>query len=130
LRAAIDWSYDLLFEDEQRAFRRLSVFAGGATIDAAHAVCGTDALDIVARLVDKSLLVADTAGTSARFRMLESLRAYGLDRLAERNELANAFAAHREWCTALAEEAEAAIRGLDQVAWLDRLDAEHDNLRA
>ena len=106
LRAAIDWSYNLLFEEEQRAFRRLAVFAGGATIDAAEAVCGPEALDIVARLVDKSLLVADTAGRLARFRMLESLRAYGLDRLAEGGEVGAAFAEHCRWCTRLAEDAE------------------------
>ena len=87
LRAAIDWSYDLLFEDEQRAFRRLAVFAGGVTTAAAEAVCGDDALDIVTRLVDKSLLVAETSGQTARFRMLESLRVYGLDRLAAAGEL-------------------------------------------
>ena len=62
LRSAIDWSYDLLFDHEQRAFRQLAVFAGGFTTAAAEAVCGADALDNVARLVDKSLLVADTSG--------------------------------------------------------------------
>ena len=107
LRAAIDWSYNLLFEEEQRAFRRLAVFAGGATLDAAEAVCGPEALDIVARLVDKSLLVADTAGRLARFRMLESLRAYGHDRLVEGDEVGAALAAHCQWCTRLAEDAEA-----------------------
>jgi len=130
LRAAIDWSYDLLFDDEKRAFRHLAVFAGGATVDAAQDLCGPDALDIVARLVDKSLLVAETDGPAARFRMLESLRAYGVDRLVEAGELAAATRAHGTWCTALAEDAEAGIRGPDQLAWLDRLDVEHDNIRA
>jgi predicted ATPase/DNA-binding SARP family transcriptional activator len=130
LRAAIDWSYDLLFEDEQRAFRRLAVFAGGVTTDAAEAVCGDDALDIVTRLVDKSLLVAETSGRTARFRMLESLRAYGLDRLAGAGELQDACRDHCQWCTGLAEDVEVGIRGPEQLAWLDRLDAEHDNLRA
>ncbi|HEV7761227.1 MAG TPA: BTAD domain-containing putative transcriptional regulator, partial [Acidimicrobiales bacterium] len=130
LRTAIDWSHDLLFDDEQRAFRRLAVFAGGTTVDAAEAVCGVDALEILTRLVDKSLLVADTGGPTARFRMLESLRAYGIDRLAGAGELDDARAIHLRWCTDLAEAAEAGIRGPDQLAWLDRLDAEHDNLRA
>jgi predicted ATPase/DNA-binding SARP family transcriptional activator len=130
LRAAIDWSYESLFEEEQRAFRRLAVFAGGATTVAVRASCGADALDLISRLVDKSLLVADTSGTSARFRMLESLRAYGIDRLTNAGQLDDALAAHRQWCTHLAEQAEIGIRGVDQLAWLDRLDADHDNLRA
>ena len=83
LEAAIDWSYDLLFDDERRTFRRLAVFAGGVTIEAAEWLCGPDAFDLASRLVDRSLLVADTAGRAVRFGMLESLRAYGLDRLAE-----------------------------------------------
>jgi predicted ATPase len=130
LRAAIDWSYDLLFEHEQRAFRHLAVFAGGFTTAAAEAVCGADALDVVARLVDKSLLVADTSGTSARYRMLESLRDYGLERLADTGELAAARLVHLRWCTSLAEDAAAGIRTTAQLSWLDRLDDEHDNLQA
>ena len=128
LGAAIDSSYDLLFEEERRAFRRLSVFAGGATVEAAEAVCGPDALDLVARLVDRSMLTADTSGETARFRMLESLRAYGAERLAEEGELAKATAAHVAWCTELAERAFGPIQTADQMPWLERLDAEHDNL--
>ena len=130
LRSAIDWSYDLLFDHEQRAFRQLAVFAGGFTTDAAETVCGADALDILTRLVDKSLLVADTSGPTARFRMLQSLRDYGLDRLADTGELEAARLAYVRWCVALAEDVEAGIRGPDQLQWLDRLDAEHDNLQA
>jgi predicted ATPase/DNA-binding SARP family transcriptional activator len=130
LRAAIDWSYDLLVEDEQRAFRQLAVFAGGFTTGAAEAVCGADALDVVARLVDKSLLVADTSGTTARYRMLESLRDYGLERLADTGELTAARLVQLRWCTSLAEDAEAGIRTTAQLSWLARLDDEHDNLQA
>ena len=87
LEAAIDWSYDLLFDEERRTFRRLAVFAGGATIEAVERMCGPDAFEVASRLVDRSLLVADTAGRSTRFTMLESLRAYGLQRLEEAGEL-------------------------------------------
>jgi hypothetical protein len=130
LRAAIDWSYDLLFEEERRVFRSLAVFADGAAIDAVEAVCGPHTLDVVTRLVDKSLLMADATGPAARFRMLESLRDYGLDRLTDAGERDQVLAAHVTWCTSLAEEAERGIRGPDQLAWLDRLDLEHHNLRA
>ena len=87
LEAAIDWSYELLFDDERRTLRAFAVFAGGATLDAAERVCGPDAFELASRLVDRSLLVADTSRRAVRFVMLESLRAYGLERLVERGEL-------------------------------------------
>jgi predicted ATPase/DNA-binding SARP family transcriptional activator len=130
LREAIDWSYDSLFEAEQATFRTFAVFAGGATVAAVRSVCGAAAIDIVDRLVDKSLLVADVSGRAVRYRVLESLRAYGLARLREEGELDDANTAHRLWCVELVESSESGIRGPDQIAWLDRLDAEHDNLRA
>ena len=130
LEAAIDWSYDLLFEDERRTFRRLAVFSGGATIEAAERVCGADAFDLASRLVDRSLVVADTTGRVVRFDMLESLRAYGLARLTDAGELAAARSAHLGWCIELAERVDREARGPDQLGWLRRLDDEHDNVRA
>ena len=130
LAAAIDGSYESLFDDERRVFCGLAVFAGGATIEAVQELCGADALDLVERLVDKSLVVPDTGGPRARFRMLESLRAYGLERLAEEGRLDGVLRAHLGWCVALAETAEPHVAAAEQLDWLDRLDAEHDNLRA
>lgn len=130
LGAAIGWSYDLLFDEEQVAFGRLAVFAGGATIDAAEAVCGPDALDVVTRLADKSMVAIDTSGATSRIRMLESLRAYGQGRLEDDGEWDRSRADHLAWCLTLAEQAEQGIRGDGQVEWLDRLDADHDNLVA
>ena len=130
LEAAIDWSYDLLFDDERRTFRHLAVFTGGATIEAAECLCGPDAFDVASRLVDRSLLVADTSGRTVRFDMLESLRAYGVERLAECDELAAARADHLQWCIHLVERVDREVRGANQLEWLARLDKEHDNVRA
>ena len=102
LEAAIAWSYDMLFADERRTFRELSVCPGGITIDLAERLCGPDALDLASRLVDRSLLVADTSGSAVRFTMLESLRAYGLARLEECSETESTRADHLSWCVELA----------------------------
>ena len=130
LEAAIAWSYDLLFEDERRAFRRISICVGGAPADAVERLCGPGAVELAARLVDRSLLIADTNGPAVRFRMLESLRAFGLARLTEEGELAAARADHLAWCRELARRADEHITTADQLRWLERLDAEHDNLLA
>lgn len=137
LRATLDWSHQLLPADEQVLLRRLSVFMGGCTLEAVEGICGDDGsgppsslLDSLASLVSKSMVVADTGGRDARYRMLQTIRLYGAERLAEAGE-AEVFAArHGRWYAALAEEAEPALTGPGQVSWLDRLDADHDNLRA
>lgn len=130
LGAAIDWSHDLLFEDERRAFRRLAVFTGGATIEAAEALCGPEAFDLASRLVDRSLLVADLSSDEVRFSMLESLRDYAWARLEEAGEVDDARRDHLAWCTALAERVDKEARRADQLVWLARLDREHDNVRS
>jgi predicted ATPase/DNA-binding SARP family transcriptional activator len=133
LRAAVEWSYDLLFEDERAVFDQLAVFAGGFDHDDAVAVCGAagveadDMVDLLGHLVDKSLLVAEPSG---RYRMLETLRQYGIERLAERGRLDDARSAHAECFLALAEEALPRTFGADQLRWLGRVDGEHDNFRA
>ncbi len=136
LRAAMDWSYDLLSEREKAAIRRLSVFAGGWTLEAAEAVCSgddledTDIFDLLTALVDKSLVMAQTLGDEARYGLLETVRQYGRDRLAEVGETVGARSRHRDWCLALAERAEPELRRAEQTIWLERLETEHDNLRA
>jgi predicted ATPase/class 3 adenylate cyclase len=135
LRAAMDWSYDLLSDRERTMLRRLSVFSGGWTLEASEAVCsgGVEAADIVdmlMQLVDKSLVVAETLGTEARYRMLETVREYGRDRLQEAEEADDAKRRHRDWYLALAEQAAPELWGPQQAQWLERLETEHDNLRA
>ncbi len=139
LRGALDWSYDLLTSGEQALFRRLSVFVGGCTLDAAEVVCAAPdplpltVLDGLASLVDKSLVRAegeDEGDGEPRFGMLETMRAYGLDRLAAAGEAADAREGHAVYYLALAEAAEPGLTGAEQGRWLGRLEAEHDNLRA
>jgi tetratricopeptide (TPR) repeat protein len=129
LRAVVDWSYQLLEEPDRRLLNRLAVFAGGWTVAAAEAVCAGDGvhdvLDGLFRLVDRSLVVA-AAGPPARFRMLETLRAYGWERLAEAGEAAALARRHAAWFRDLAERAD----GEHGERWLRDLDADYDNLRA
>jgi predicted ATPase len=136
LRAAIDWSYNLLSEPERVLLRRLAVFAGGWTLEAAEAICaggGVEAdqvLDLLTSLVDKSLVVAETHRDEARYRQLETLRQYGWDRLIEAREMAKIRTRHRTWYLGLAERADARLRGPEDTMWLNRLEVEHDYLRA
>jgi predicted ATPase len=134
LRAAIDWSYDLLSPAEQKLFRRLSVFVGGCTLEGVEAVCDTrgdldlDLLDGMASMVDKSLAqqIERTSGES-RFVMLETIREYALDKLDASGEKAQTKRAHAAYCLVLAEEEATEQIGTE---WLERLTSEHDNLRA
>ncbi|WP_327011852.1 ATP-binding protein [Dactylosporangium sp. NBC_01737] len=129
LRAVVDWSWGLLTEAERVMLRRLAVFPGGATLDAAAAVCdpdGTlgDPVDLVAALVDKSLLVED----DGRYRMLETIRAYGLERLEECGETARLRRRHATWFLELAGRLEPSLRTAEQLKSLAVLSAEHENL--
>ncbi|MDQ2654761.1 MAG: tetratricopeptide repeat protein [Chloroflexota bacterium] len=133
MEAAIAWSYDLLDPAEQALFRRLSVFAGGFTLETAESIAGdgaTSTLDLVASLIDKSLLRRlDTREAESRFGMLATIREFGLQRLAAGAEAETARAVHAAYFLALAEKAEPALIGPEQGAWLARIEAEHDNLR-
>ena len=138
LHATIEWSDRLLDAREQEIFRRFSIFSG-ATLQAVEAVCTVpgvgnsagQALDDVASLIDKSLLQAtDQGGGELRFTMLEVIREYGMERLASRGEEQATRQAHALYYMKLAEEAAQEIRGPRQAAWLERLEREHDNLRA
>jgi predicted ATPase/DNA-binding SARP family transcriptional activator len=126
LRAAIGWSYDLLEPAAQATFERLGVFAGGFTFDAAEAVCGPDALDAVAALVDHSLL----RGAAGRLGMLETVREFALDRLEASDELQAVRRAHARYFADALSTVEQEMDGPDAKLWLDRLDADRENVRA
>ena len=135
LAATIDWSYHLLSEPEQTLFARLSVFAGGFDIDSAHGVCGDDAADeddtveLLTGLIDKSMITARAGTQTARYTILETLRAYGRDRLRE-NGLDDVYAMrHAAYFTALAERAAAGMHGADERVWVLRMLPDYDNLR-
>jgi predicted ATPase len=135
LRALIDWSYDLLADDEKTLWRRLAVFAGGWTLSAAEAVCGDlgagdDIADGLAALVDKSLVSVEEDGETIRYRMLQTLQEYASERLDEHAERAAAMARHLDAFLAFAEEARPHLNSSQQQAWLDRVQAEQDNIRA
>ncbi|MEU6149150.1 BTAD domain-containing putative transcriptional regulator [Actinosynnema sp. NPDC047251] len=127
LRAVVAWSWDLL-DDAERAFaERLAVFPAGIDLEAAEHLVGEDAFDLLTALVDKSLLHPVDGG---RYRMLETIREYGLERLGERGWIGAARTAHAEYYRDFAELAEPHVRGKEQLAWIARLDAERDNVLA
>lgn len=146
LRGVVDWSWDLLTGPERAVLRRVSVFAGGWTLVAAEAVCadraddegatreagvdGLDVLDLIDSLVDKSLVVAHRpdGADGVRYRMLETIRAYAAERLAEAGETAVLRRAHARYFLGVAEEAEPHLRRAEQLDWLRRLAADQDNL--
>jgi predicted ATPase len=134
LRAAMDWSYDLLSAAEQKLFRRLSVFVGGCNLEGVEAVCDTkgdlelDLLDGMASMVDKSLVrQAEQAMGESRFAMLETIREYALEKLEASSEKALTKRAHAAYCMVMAEEEPTEQSGTE---WLERFTLEHDNFRA
>ena len=128
----------LLTAEEQALARRLAVFAGGWTIESAAAVCSVErghpgrlaTLELLSRLADKSLVIVEPRSDTTRYRLLETIRAYAHERLAEAGELDETRQRHLAYFVGLAEEAEPQLFAADQIAWLDRLALEHDNLRA
>jgi predicted ATPase/class 3 adenylate cyclase len=137
LRGAIEWSHDLLEEGEKTLFGRLSVFLGGRTLEAIEAICNAegdlpvDALDGVSSLLDKSLLVREeTSEEESRFVMLETIHEFAREMLQESGEAAEVSRLHAEYFLTFAEEAEPELEGPDQVAWMERLEADLDNFRA
>ena len=136
LRAVVEWSYSMLSAPEARFFDMASVFVGGFTLEAAETLGanlqdgGGDVAGLLWRLVDKSLVACDDVSGTRRYRMLETLRAYGQERLAARGELDLARQRHAGYFLEFAEPAAAGLRGGEQPLWLDRLEVEHGNLRA
>jgi predicted ATPase/DNA-binding CsgD family transcriptional regulator len=137
LRDTIAWSYDLLDELERALFRRLSVFVGGCTIEAAEAVCGAadglgiEILDGIASLVDKSLFrQEDGLAGEPRVTMLETIREFGLERLAKSGEEMDVRRRHLRWCLDFAESGQPGILGAGGAVWMDRFSAEIDNVRS
>jgi predicted ATPase/class 3 adenylate cyclase len=136
LQAAMDWSHDLLSEKEKALFRRLSVFAGGWTLEASEAICAggeveaSDILDFLAQLVDRSLVAVETQRGAARYKLLETVRQYGQERLSESAERGATRRQHRDWYLEWAEHARPKLGATEQEVWVERLRTEHDNLRA
>lgn len=136
LRGTLDWSYDLLAEQERILFRRLAVFAGGWTLETAEAVVPAEdaeesnIVDLLSALADKSLVVVDmTRDGGARYRLLEPVRQYALEKLEEGGELGAIRRRHLEFFLALAEKAEPELVGAERAEWIERLEVELDNLR-
>ncbi|MGH8918639.1 MAG: ATP-binding protein, partial [Actinomycetes bacterium] len=129
LHAVVAWSWDLLSDDERLLLERLSVVPGSCTEDAAEAIAGFEARELLAALVDKSLLQPVGAG-EPRYRMLETIREYGLEQLARRAEVDTVRARHAAFFLELAEAADRHLRTRDQLPWLARLVVERDNLLA
>ncbi|MGW1273272.1 BTAD domain-containing putative transcriptional regulator, partial [Streptomyces sp. NPDC002491] len=134
LRAVVDWSWDLLDEPERTLLRELSVFAGGWDLEAAEAVCTGPVAELVGSLVDKSLVVAAPhavgADSGMRYRMLETIHEYALERAAQQpRSRAATERRHRAWVRALVERADPLLRSAEQLSWIARLETELDNIR-
>jgi len=130
MRAALDWSYELLDDEERALFSTLSVFSGGFTVDAIEAVTGSDVLDELVALMEASLVRAEGAvADEPRFGMLETIRDYARERLTGRGDSAEVEQRHAAYFAQLAEQGEPGLRGAEQRLWLERLDADRENLR-
>jgi predicted ATPase/class 3 adenylate cyclase len=129
LRATIEWSYDLLAQEEQRLLRALSIFAGGCTLEAAQEVADAE-LDTLQSLVEKSLLRFSASAAGARYWMLETIRGYAAERLAEASTKAELEERHATWYARVIEQAEPHLETAAGDVWLDRCEAEHANIRA
>ena len=135
LLALMNWSYDLLPDQEQALLRALAVFAGGFSLEAIQAVCAVEidqyeVIDLLGHLVDKSLVVMEEKEGEARYRLLETVRQYALDKLKAKGEMLPTYKAYNNWCLQLAVQARQELVGSNQIQWLNRLELEHDNLRA
>jgi predicted ATPase/DNA-binding CsgD family transcriptional regulator len=136
LRATIDWSYSLLDAADRRMFRWLSVFSGGCTLEAAEFICSDETagprpiLDFLIPLVDKNLIRSDQRNGEPRFSLLRTIREYALEQLEGHGELRDARERHIDYYLEMVEHAETELKGPDQARWLERLELEHDNLRA
>lgn len=138
MRATLDWDHDLLAEEERVAFRRLGVFVGGFTLESGEAVITDDALSDestvmhIGELVEKSLLTVDhqAASEAVRYRMLEPVRQYSLERLAQSGETHSVRSRHADHFSELAEQGASGLKGADQLMWLELLGEEYDNVRA
>jgi predicted ATPase/DNA-binding CsgD family transcriptional regulator len=136
LRATMDWSHELLPEQERILFRRLSVFAAGFTLDAAESVCAGEGLEwdevlgLLSRLVDKSLVTVRENGGQTRYHLLETVRQYGQEKLAASENEPEVGLRHATFFVGRAEEAERELEGPDQTRWLASLETDHDNFRA
>src|SRR5215203_2250011 len=138
IRGTLDWSHELLYERERKVFRRLSVFAGGWTLEASEVVVSdesvgkSEVLELLSELVEKSLAIAELTAESGgvRYRLLDSIRQYALEKLEQSGEAEDVMQAHAEYFLALAEEAEPELIGPRETEWFERLEEEIDNLRA
>jgi predicted ATPase/class 3 adenylate cyclase/DNA-binding XRE family transcriptional regulator len=131
LSALIDWSYDILSEEEQTLFRQLSVFAGGWTFEAAEALCKElDVLDLLTQLINKSLVMVEEQAMETRYHLLETIRQYGHNKLLGAGEAEQIRNRHLEFFLRFAERAESHYNSLQEREWMSRLEADYDNLRA
>ncbi|GAF49140.1 putative LuxR family transcriptional regulator [Rhodococcus wratislaviensis NBRC 100605] len=135
LLGSIDWSYELCNRAEREMWGRLTVFAGGFELDAAEGICGggmtsDQVVDVVASLIDKSILLREDTGGAARYRMLETLRDYGTERVQETGEFGSLLRRHRDWYARMVLRAESDWISSRQVAWTRRLDADKSNIVA